>query len=110
MSKEIMHPQSSSVPVSEGAANGQSSDVRSVVEPRMMRRAEAAIYCGVSKSTFSRWVSAGILPEPLSGTARWDRRAIDEALDGGRQHKKSNRSPLDIWREARDARSTEGNP
>ncbi|MDB5824135.1 MAG: hypothetical protein JWR21_2839, partial [Herminiimonas sp.] len=32
-------------------------------------------------SAFSRWVSEGIVPKPLPGTRRWDRKALDIALD-----------------------------
>ncbi|MGM4886440.1 helix-turn-helix transcriptional regulator [Tardiphaga sp. 11_C7_N12_6] len=49
--------------------------------PRLMNRGEAAAYCGISPSTFSNWVGKGTIPRPLQGTKRWDRLAIDQALD-----------------------------
>lgn len=49
--------------------------------PRLLSRAEAAVYCGLSCQGFSAWVKNGRLPGPIAGTARWDLRAIDAALD-----------------------------
>lgn len=50
-------------------------------EPRLMSGSEAAAYCGLVPASFSQWVAAGRLPGPLPGTRRWDRKAIDLALD-----------------------------
>ena len=49
--------------------------------PRLMTGTQAAEYCELVPATFSAWVAAGRLPPPLPGTRRWDRRAIDAALD-----------------------------
>lgn len=49
--------------------------------PRLLSGADAAAYCGVTPVTFSKWVAAGTVPKPLAGTRRWDRKAIDLALD-----------------------------
>jgi hypothetical protein len=49
-------------------------------EPRLMSGADAAAYCGVTHVTFSKWVAAGAMPKPVVGR-RWDRKAIDLALD-----------------------------
>jgi len=49
--------------------------------PRLLTRRQAARYCGLSSSGFAKWVSAGRLPHALPGTRRWDRNAIDSALD-----------------------------
>jgi predicted DNA-binding transcriptional regulator AlpA len=51
------------------------------ISPRLLSRAEAAVYCGLSRQGFSTWVKTGRLPGPIAGTARWDLRAIDAALD-----------------------------
>lgn len=48
---------------------------------RLLSRGAAAAYCGVSVATFSGWVAAGHMPRPLFGSRRWDRKAIDIALD-----------------------------
>lgn len=49
--------------------------------PRMLSRAGAASYCNVAPRTFSDWVARRILPGPVPGTRRWDRKALDLALD-----------------------------
>jgi hypothetical protein len=48
---------------------------------RLMTGATAAAYCDLTPGTFANWVAAGRLPQPLPGTRRWDRRAIDSTLD-----------------------------
>jgi predicted DNA-binding transcriptional regulator AlpA len=52
-----------------------------LTEPRLLSGADAAAYCGITPATFSKWVSDGTIPKPLPGTRRWDRKAIDLALD-----------------------------
>jgi hypothetical protein len=49
---------------------------------RGMTKGEAAEYCGCeSKSAFDTWVQKGIVPGPIPGTQRWDRKAVDLWLD-----------------------------
>lgn len=50
-------------------------------EPRLISSATAAAYLGVTPATFFRWVAAGLIPKPLPGTRRWDRRALDLTID-----------------------------
>lgn len=50
-------------------------------EKRLLNRQEAAAYCGVGVSTFYSWVKSGHIPQPLFGSKRWDKAAIDAALD-----------------------------
>jgi predicted DNA-binding transcriptional regulator AlpA len=52
-----------------------------MTEPRLMSGKDAAAYCGVTPETFSKWVADGRAPKPLPGSRRWDRKAIDLALD-----------------------------
>jgi hypothetical protein len=52
-----------------------------MTEPHIMSGAAAAAYCGVTPATWSKWVAAGTVPPALPGTRRWDRKAIDLALD-----------------------------
>lgn len=81
---------------------------RRIEHPRLVSRTDAAYYCGVSLQTFSNWVTAGILPPALPGTARWDLRAIDIRLDTLSNISPMNEhSPLDEWRNKR-ARRLEG--
>ena len=49
--------------------------------PRLLRKKEAAAYCGVSTPTFDKWVAAGSLPAALPGIGRWDRNGIDAAIN-----------------------------
>jgi len=81
---------------------------------RLLTRDQAAFYCGLSVSAFSKWVKIGRLPAALAGTARWDLKAIDLALDSlsGLATSKTSDSEttaLDEWRRKR-ARRSEGNP
>lgn len=50
--------------------------------PRGLTREQAAEYVGCeSTGAFDAWVRKGIVPGPIPGTHRWDRKAIDRALD-----------------------------
>lgn len=50
--------------------------------PRGLTREQAALYCGCETvEAFDSWVRRGIVPGPIRGTHRWDRKAIDHALD-----------------------------
>jgi hypothetical protein len=75
---------------------------------RLIDRTKAARYCNLSASAFSDWVRKGRLPGPLPGTARWDLKAINRALDVLSGLGSSESSALDEWREKR-ARRSEGN-
>jgi predicted DNA-binding transcriptional regulator AlpA len=52
-----------------------------VTQPRLMTGPDVAAYLGIASATFAKWVAQGTLPSPLPGTRRWDRKAIDLALD-----------------------------
>jgi len=84
------------------------NDYTTESSPRLLARVDAARYCGVSTATFSRWVAKGIVPAAVPYTNRWDRRAIDCALDllSGIQNHKAN--AFDQWLEGRNARSAKG--
>lgn len=51
------------------------------MERRTLKRLEAMAYLGVGSSTFYRWQRRGLIPGPLPGTERYDRAAIDAALN-----------------------------
>jgi hypothetical protein len=51
------------------------------LEPRGLSREQAAAYCGCTVSAFDDWQRRRIVPGPIPGTKRWDRKAIDTALD-----------------------------
>jgi len=80
------------------------------IPPRLLSRVEAATYCRLSPQGFSRWVRTGRLPGPIAGTARWDLRAIDAALDllsgiAGQDERGIGSLVLDQWK-AKHARSS----
>lgn len=55
---------------------------RALPEPRGLSKADAAAYAGCdSLSAFNDWIRRGIMPGPIPGTYKWDRKAIDAALD-----------------------------
>lgn len=51
------------------------------IQPRGMTREAAAAYCSLSPTAWDRWVRDGRMPPPVTGTHRWDRKAIDLAWD-----------------------------
>ncbi len=53
----------------------------SALAPRLLTRDQAAAYCGLTSESFAAWVKQKIVPGPLAGTRRYDRHAIDRALD-----------------------------
>jgi hypothetical protein len=75
--------------------------------PRGLSKNDAAAYAGCNSiSTFSDWIRRGIMPGPISGTHKWDRKAIDAALDhlSGLQPTITT-SPFDQWKAEQDAHS-----
>lgn len=85
----------------------QQDEIRpGVPRPRLVTRHEAANYCRLSPQAFSLWVKEGRLPTALAGTARWDLKSIDAALDsasGLAEH--GSISAFDHWK-AKRARSS----
>ena len=78
------------------------------IAPRLLTREQAAAYCGLSVHGFSQWVKTGRLPGPIRGTTRWDRKAIDAALDQASGiNPRTVIAPYDEWKELRDARSSQ---
>jgi hypothetical protein len=48
---------------------------------RGMTKQEAADYCGCeSMAAFDSWRSKGIIPGPIPGTSRWDRKALNVVM------------------------------
>jgi len=95
--------------VSFRAANSDSNSSHqgNFVLPRLCSRAEAASYCGLSIQSFSAWVKLGRLPRALPGTARWDLRAIDAALDvASGTGLIEQEDAFDKWKRERDEKRT----
>jgi hypothetical protein len=78
------------------------------IAPRLLTRGQAAAYCGVGQTTFTAWVRLGIMPGPVPRTHRWDRKAIDAALDAQSEiDAKLEGKALDRWKAKHRARHTE---
>lgn len=82
------------------------------LEPRCLTIADAAAYCGLTPGGFRHWVSIGRLPPSLPGTHRWDRKAIDFALDRlsglpSQMPGEPEENDLDRWIRERAAREAE---
>lgn len=73
------------------------------VTPRGMTRREAASYCGLSPSTFSKYVSTGILPSATFPGKRYDRALLDQRLNAlsSITEVRQQLSPLEEWRRKR---------
>src|SRR5665213_2593581 len=70
-------------------------------QPRGLSASEAAIYAGCQTiAAYRAWVRRGIMPGPIPGTRRYDRRALDLALDRLSQitHQSSERSAYGQWK------------
>lgn len=83
--------------------------------PRLISGAEAAAHCGVTPATFSKWIAAGTVPGPLPGTRRWDRKALDLALDKASGIVASSTAteeecPLEKWMREDAARQSAARP
>jgi predicted DNA-binding transcriptional regulator AlpA len=77
------------------------------IAPRLLTREQAAAYCGLSVYGFAEWVKTGRLPGPIRGTIRWDRKAIDAALDQASGLQATlQASPLEEWKARHHARKS----
>lgn len=77
-----------------------------MIEPRGLSVEDAARYAGCETvSTFRDWVRRGIMPRPIPGTHRYDRRAIDAALDriSGLSNTAPEDSPYEAWKRRESA-------
>lgn len=82
-----------------------------LLPPRLLTRDQAAAYCGLSPESFAAWVKHKIVPGPLPGTRRYDRHALDLALDrrsGLRQE--TSDAAFARWLDQDNARQAEGHP
>lgn len=77
--------------------------------PRLLRKGEAAAYCAITPSRLSQLVRAGTLPGPVPGLTRFDRLAIDRALDklSGLTPPAAALSPLQQWLESQRQKGEE---
>jgi hypothetical protein len=83
-----------------------------MAESRGMSKEQGAAYAGCETlSTFNDWIRRGIMPGPIPGTHKWDRKAIDAALDrlsGLQPTIAPQLSPYDKWKASQHADAAEG--
>ena len=74
---------------------------------RLANRCQLAEDSGISDREVSNWVTRGLLPPPLSGTRRWDFKAVEQHLDrlSGLTALGSENDPFAEWMAGRDART-----
>jgi hypothetical protein len=68
---------------------------------RGLSKKEAAAYCGCETlAAFDQWRQKGIVPGPIPGTTKWDRKALDAALDraSGLVTESAELSPYQRWK------------
>lgn len=88
--------------VEPSKADGNTTPRFACFGPRLLTKKQAANYCALSPRGFASWVKVGRLPKPIIGTARWDRRAIDAALDDAMNRSANdNENPYDNWKARR---------
>jgi hypothetical protein len=84
-----------------------------MIEPRGMSKEQAAAYAGCeTTSTFNDWIRRGIMPGPIPGRHKWDRKAIDAAFDrlsDLRPTIEHQLSPYDAWKASKNASAAQGN-
>jgi hypothetical protein len=83
-----------------------SREVKSSIEPRGLTLEDATAYAGCrTVSAFKDWVRRGIMPGPIPGTHRYDRKAIDSALDrmSGLTPTVSEQSSYGAWKQREGA-------
>ncbi len=57
------------------------ADLPPTITPRVLTKAQVGEYCGIAIDTVSDWMARGLIPCPIPGTQRWDRKNIDLYLD-----------------------------
>lgn len=77
---------------------------RAPTAPRGMTRGQVAAYLSLSPTSIDVWMRKGIIPGPIPGTSRWDRLAIDDAIDqaSGRTQAPAAETAFDKWRRGRE--------
>lgn len=87
------------------------SEARTIA-PRCLTRSQAADYCGISVQAFDEWRRDKRVPGPIPGTQRWDRKALDLALDAasGIKPNTSKTPAFEAWLDARKARRDQYSP
>jgi hypothetical protein len=76
--------------------------------PRLVSKAEAARYCGVTPATYAKWVLEGIVPPSLPIIGKYDMRALNAALDrlSGIKATEHSEDSFEVWKRGRDAKTS----
>jgi hypothetical protein len=79
-------------------------------QPRLVSKAEAARYCGVTPATYAKWVLAGILPPTIPVIGKYDMRALNTALDklSGIKSVEQTEDSFEKWKRGRNAKASSG--
>lgn len=67
-------------------------------DARLLSASDAAAYLGLSAAGLREWVEAGRVPGPIPGTRRYDRAALDRALDRLSGLESHQPSALEQWK------------
>ncbi len=78
------------------------TDALPLQSPRLLTKTQAAAYCAITPDTFDDYRRRGIVPDPITGTNRWDRKHIDIWLDKASGIASTTQSSLDEWRARHD--------
>jgi len=95
-------------PVSERHRRTENSASSLCPDARLLSCTDAATYCGVSRATYRAWLDKGLLPKAIRGTRRYDKKALDDALDklSGISDDAEQCNDYDAWK-ANNASQTE---
>jgi hypothetical protein len=76
--------------------------------PRLVSKSEAARYCGVTPTTYAKWVVQGIFPPSVSVTGKYDMRALDAAIDllSGIKSVDLSEDRFEVWKRGRSAKTS----
>lgn len=84
--------------MSRARLTSERSKLPSNILKRGLTPEQAAEYCGCETiEAFNTWVKRKIIPGPIPGTHRWDRKAIDQALDRLSGLTKDQSSSFEEW-------------
>lgn len=73
--------------------------------PRGMKIEDVAAYLSLTPSAVYDWVQRDLIPGPIPGTHRWDKKAIDAALDKRSGIAANEPSAFDEWKARKNARA-----
>lgn len=77
-------------------------------DARLATKQEICAFLGdISPGTYDSWQAKGLVPGPLPGTTRYDRRVHEHYLDriGGIKDEPNNpKTALELWEESQNAR------